>query len=404
MLRVWNACQLAASSLLAERRRSLLIALATGIGVAAVVLLTALGDGARRYVNAQFSSLGTNLLIVIPGRTETVGGPPPIMGETPRDLSLTDYAAVARLPHIARVVPVMVGAANVSTASGVEREVTLLGVTSDILEVRHLAVGQGRFLPALPADRAAAVCVLGTKVARELFGNENPLGAWVRVGERRFRVIGILANTGVSVGQDFNDMVLVPVASAQVLLNTQGLIRLLIEVRTSYTMDAASAAVRATIQALHEGEDDITLVTQDSVLATFNRILGAITLALTAISAVSLLVAGILTMNVMLVTVAQRRSEIGLLKALGARQHEIRRLFLLEALLLSLTGAGVGTLVGYLISTLVGMRYPSFPVAVPWWGTLSAILISLLSGVVFGVIPARRAALLEPLKALSSRY
>ena len=155
---------------------------------------------------------------------------------------------------------------------------------------------------------------------------------------------------------------------------------------------------------MHEGEDDITLVTQDSVLATFERILGAITLALTAISAVSLLVAGILTMNVMLVTVAQRRSEIGLLKALGARQHEIRRLFLLEALLLSLTGAGAGTLVGYLISTLVGLRYPSFPIAVPWWGTLSAVFISLLSGVVFGVIPARRAAQLEPVHALSSRY
>ena len=389
--------------MLAERRRSLLIALATGIGVAAVLLLTALGDGARRYVSTKFSALGTNLLIVIPGRTETVGGPPPIMGETPRDLSLTDYAAVTRLPGVARAVPVLVGAANVSTASGLEREVTLLGVTSDLLEVRHLAVGQGRFLPALPADRAAAVCVLGPTVARELFGNENPLGAWVRVGERRFRVIGILANTGVSVGQDFNDMVLVPVASAQVLLNTQGLIRLLIEVRASQSMDAAKAAVRATIKALHEGEDDVTLVTQDSVLATFKRVLSAITLALTAISAISLLVAGILTMNVMLVTVAQRHGEIGLLKALGARTHEIHRLFLLEALLLSVAGAGVGTLVGYCISALVGLRYPSFPIAVPWWGALGALVISLLSGLIFGVIPARRAARLDPVQALSGR-
>jgi putative ABC transport system permease protein len=369
-----------------------------------VVLLTALGDGARRYVTGQFSALGTNLLIVIPGRSETVGGPPPVMGETPRDLSLNDYAAVARLPSVQRVVPVMVGAANVSTLAGVEREVTLLGVTSDMLEVRKLSMAQGHFLPPQAVDRAAAVSVLGPKLARELFGNTNPLGQWVRVGDRRFRVIGLLANTGVSVGQDFNDMALIPVASAQALLNTQGLFRLLIEVRDGSGMDAAKAAVRGAIMALHEGEDDVTLITQDSVVATFDRILNAITYALTVISAISLLVAGILIMNVMLVTVAQRKGEIGLLKALGARTAEIRRLFLLEAVMLSLTGASLGVIAGYGIATLVALRYPDFPVAVPWWGALSAVITALAFGLFFGVWPARRAALLDPVQALSGRH
>ena len=404
MLRFADTLQLALSALRADRRRSALIALATAIGVTAVVLLTALGDGARRYVTGQFSALGTNLLIVIPGRTETVGGPPPVMGETPRDLSLNDYAAVARLPSVQRVVPVMVGAANVSTLAGVEREVTLLGVTSDMLEVRKLSIAQGHFLPPQAVDHAAAVCVLGPKLARELFGTANPLGQWVRVGDRRFRVIGLLANTGVSVGQDFNDMALIPVASAQALLNTQGLFRLLIEVRDERGMDAAKAAVRSAIMDLHEGEDDITLITQDSVVATFDRILNAITYALTGISAISLLVAGILIMNVMLVTVAQRKGEIGLLKALGARTAEIRRLFLLEAVMLSLTGASLGVVAGYGITTLVALRYPDFPVAVPWWGALAAVFTAAGFGLFFGVWPARRAALLDPVQALSGRH
>lgn len=403
MLRFADTFRLAAQSLLAERRRSLLICLATGIGVAAVVMLTALGDGARRFVTGEFSSLGTNLLIVIPGRNETVGGPPPVMGETPRDLTLTDAAAVARLPLARRVVPVMVGASNISSMAGREREATLLGVTSDLLQVRHLSMAQGRFLPRLAPDRAGAVCVLGPKLARELFDDNSPLGAWIRVGDRRFRIVGILSDTGVSVGEDFNDMALVPVASAQALLNSEGLFRILIEVRESVPMNEAVAAVRRTLTSLHEGEDDVTLITQDSVVKTFDRILSALTMALSGISAVSLLVAGILVMNVMLVAVAQRKGEIGLLKALGAQLNEIRRLFLIEAVLLTTSGAATGVLVGYLGALTVGIVYPRFPIAVPWWGTASALITAVIFGLAFGVIPARRAAQLDPVHALTNR-
>ncbi len=403
MLRRVDAFRLALQSLLSQRRRSALICLATGIGVAAVVLLTALGDGARRFVTGEFASLGTNLLIVIPGRNETVGGPPPLMGETPRDLTLGDAVAVGRLPSVSRVVPVMVGAANVSTPDGLEREATLLGVTSDMLEVRHMKLSQGRFLPELPPERAAAVCVLGPKLARELFENASPLGRWLRVGDRRFRVIGVLADTGVSVGQDFNDMVQVPVASAQTLLNSEGLFRLLIEIRPGAAMARAMEEVRALLTARHEGEDDVTLITQDSVVATFDRILRALTLALTGISAVSLVVAGILVMNVMLVTVAQRRGEIGLLKALGARLDEVRTLFLVEAVLLTSAGAAAGVLLGYTGAFVIGALYPKFPVAVPWWGTASALLTAVVFGLAFGTIPARRAAQLDPVHALQNR-
>lgn len=403
MLRHADAFRLALESLLSQRRRSALICLATGIGVAAVVLLTALGDGARRFVTGEFASLGTNLLIVMPGRNETVGGPPPIMGETPRDLTVGDAVAVARLPSVSRVVPVMIGTANVSTLSGLEREAMMLGVTSDMLEVRHLVLGQGRFLPELPPDRAAAVCVLGPKLARELFENASPLGQWLRVADRRFRVVGVLADTGVSVGQDFNDMVQVPVASAQALLDSEGLFRMLIETRPGAPMTRTVDEVRDLLTARHDGEDDVTLITQDSVVATFDRVLRALTLALSGISAISLVVAGILVMNVMLVTVAQRRGEIGLLKALGARLDEVRTLFLFEAVLLTSAGAAAGVLLGYLGAFVVGTLYPNFPVAVPWWGTVSALLTSVAFGLAFGTIPARRAAQLDPVRALSNR-
>ncbi len=403
MLRHADALRLALDSLLSQRRRSALICLATGIGVAAVVLLTALGDGARRFVTGEFASLGTNLLIVIPGRNETVGGPPPIMGETPRDLTLGDAIAVSQLPSVTRVVPVMVGTANVSTLGGTEREAMMLGVTSDMLEVRHLQIGQGRFLPELPPDRAAAVCVLGPKLARELFENASPLGQWLRVGDRRFRVVGILAGTGVSVGQDFNDMVQVPVASAQALLDSEGLFRVMIEVRPGAPMTQTVEDVRRLLSARHDGEDDVTLITQDSVVATFDRILRTLTLGLTGISAVSLIVAGILVMNVMLVTVAQRRGEIGLLKALGARLDEVRTLFLFEAVLLTTAGAAAGVLIGHVGAFVVGALYPNFPVAVPWWGTLSALLTAVVFGLAFGTIPAQRAAQLDPVRALSNR-
>lgn len=403
MLQLHDALALAAGSLRAQGKRSLLISLATTIGVAAVMLLTALGEGARQYVVGEFSALGTNLLVVLPGRNETVGGPPPVMGETPRELRLSDATALLRLPDVQRVVPIMVGSANVSVTSGKEREATILGVSAAMLEVRHLVVATGRFLTTTDTARVDASCVLGPTLAHELYANQAALGTWLRIGDRRCRVVGILDNTGVSLGNDFNDIALLPVAAAQALLNTQGLFRILVETHDSHGIERAANAVRRVIKARHEGEDDVTIITQDSVVATFDRILRTITLAVAAVSGISLLVAGILIMNVMLVAIAQRRSEIGLLKALGATAHDIRTLFLLEALLLTVAGAALGTLLGMTGALVLRLVYPSFPAAVPWWGALGALTISLGCGIIFGVGPARRASQLDPVQALSAR-
>lgn len=385
-----------------QRLRAGLIILAMSIGVASVSVLTALGESARRYVVNEFEALGTNLVIVLPGRTETTGGQPPLFGETPRDLTLDDAEALFRSHHIAAIAPVTVGSAPVSSL-GLERETNVLGSTHALRRVRRLTVAQGSFLPKTEVDKALSVCVIGQTIRNELFANQPALGQWLRINDRRFRVIGVLAAEGQSVGTDFDEIVIIPVASAQALFDTHSLFRVLIEAKSKPDMYKAVDDIRGIIKARHEGEDDVTLITQDSVVSTFDKILTALTLTVAGIAGISLAVAGVLVMNVMLVSVTQRTSEIGLLKALGATRRQLLWLFLVEAAMLSLAGAVLGVVLGYL--TLGGLQvfYPSFPMHLPAWALLAALAVSLFTGLLFGVLPARKAANLDPVAALAKR-
>jgi len=382
--------------------RTLLTLLAMAIGVGAVILLTALGEGARLYVTREFTSLGTHLLIVIPGRSETTGGPPPLLGETPRDLTLEDALVLKRSSAIRRVAPVAIGSAPVAWQQR-EREATIMGSTAEMFDIRQLSMAQGRFLPAGNPSRGSAVCVLGYKIKRELFGNSSPLGEWVRIGGRRFRVIGVIAAKGQSLGLDMGDIAIIPVASAQMLFNTSSLFRILIQAGGREAVPRAKKAILKIIQDRHEGEDDVTVITQDALLKTFDRIFNALTLTVGGIAAISLAVAGILIMNVMLISVSQRKTEIGLLKAIGSPRSQILRLFLSESAVLSLIGSFLGVVLA-LVGTWASLRfYPNFPVTIPWWALTAATLVGVLTGLVFGVLPARRAAGLEPVEALSRR-
>ncbi len=395
-----QALYYAVQAINAQRLRTLLILLAMAIGVASVLLLTALGDSARRYITDEFSALGTNLLIVLPGRSETTGGPPPLLGETPRDLTLDDALAIERSRYIDRVAPIIVGSAPVSYG-GLEREVNILGSTADLLEVRHLDVAQGSFLPAIDPKTAMAVCVIGYKLRLELFPQQRAIGRWLRIGDRRFRVIGVLRAEGQSIGVDFDDLAIIPVASAQALFDTHSLFRVLSQASSKEVMHTAAEDLRAIVKQRHEGEDDITVITQDSVVATFDAILQTLTLALGGIAGISLGVAGILIMNVMLVSVAQRTAEIGLLKAIGANKRQITHLFVVEAGILSLAGASLGIAAGMIIAVVVDRIYTSIDFTPPLWAILAALAVSLLTGTIFGLLPARRAAKLDPVLALS---
>jgi putative ABC transport system permease protein len=383
--------------------RTLLMLLAMAIGVAAVVVLTSLGEGARNYVTEEFASLGTNLVIVIPGRSETAGfSPGNMLSQTPRDLTLDDARALTRSFGVRRIAPLNIGSA-MAAWRGRQREVPVLGSNRELLTIRRWELAQGKFLPRVELDRAASVCVIGSNVRAEIFGPSRALGEWLRIGNRRFRVIGIMASEGRSIGIDVQDIVIIPVASAQQLFNTPSLFRVLVEARSRGEIEPVKQFILETLQDRHQGERDVTVITQDAVLATFDRILTVLTLAVAGIAAISLVVAGILIMNVMLVAVSQRTAEIGLLKALGAAPRQILRLFLAEAVLLSSLGALAGLLLGELGSLGIRHAFPTIPAHAPPWAVVSALLVAVTTGLAFSLLPARRAARLDPILALSRR-
>lgn len=383
--------------------RSIMLLLAMSIGVAAVIALTSLGEGARRYVADEFQALGTRMIIVIPGRSETGGVSPGMLsGETPRDLTLSDALAVQRLPGVARVAPLVIGSAPASVGA-LEREAPIMGSSSELMPVHGFVLARGDFLPQGDLTRDTAVAVIGNNIARELFPGREAIGGNLRIGDRRFRVIGVLADQGRMIGLDSQELIVIPVSAAQALFNTGSLFRLLIQAHTRDDMTRVRDATVEAIKLRHQGEEDVTVITQDALLSTFDRIFTALTLTLAGIASISLAVAGVLIMNVMLVSVSQRTSEVGLLKAIGATRWQITALFLAEAILLSVAGAIAGLAVGFGVDWIVGKIYPSLPLSPPIWAVAMALIVAMLSGVVFGLMPARRAARLDPVAALAGR-
>ena len=390
-------------SLKGYRARTLLVLLAMSISVASVLLLTALGEGAKRYVMGEFTTLGTHLLIVLPGRSETAGvGMSTMMGVTPRDLTLDDARALTRHPSVTRIAPLNVGAVEISW-QGRKREISLLGSTTEILKLRHWKLAAGVFLPKTEWDRASPVAVIGSNIRDQIFGAHAAIGQWVRLGDQRYRVIGIMASEGRSLGFDVQDIVIIPVASAQSLLNAPSLFRILIETTSREAMLKVKDFVEQTLQQRHHGEKDVTIVTQDAVIQTFDRILNALTYAVAGIAAISLLVAGILIMNVMLVVVSQRTAEIGLLKALGASRNKILALILIEALQLSAIGVVAGFILGLTGSWGLRQALPALQAYPPLWAMASSLLMALVTGLLFSLLPARKAARLDPVQALQGR-
>jgi putative ABC transport system permease protein len=380
--------------------RTTLSVLAMSIGVAAVVILTALGDGARRYVVGQFSSLGTNLVIVLPGRSGTGGfNPANAITSTPRDLTIDDAASLRRLPGARRVAPLAVGTSEISYG-GKLREVMVAGSTAEFIPIRNFEIAQGQALPEEDWNRGSSVAVIGAKIRAEMFGANPAIGQLVRVGDRRLRVVGVLKSTGQGLGMNTDELVIVPVSLAQALFNSNTLFRIMIEANSRDAIPGTKEQVMETLKQRHRGEEDVTVITQDAVLATFDKLLGALTLAVAGIAAISLAVAGILVMNVMLVAVTQRTGEIGLLKALGATARTIRLAFLAEAAMLSAVGALVGYLLGQLGAFALRQFFPVFPAYPPDWAVIAALSTALATGLIFGVMPARRAARLDPVQAL----
>ncbi|WP_207062254.1 ABC transporter permease [Motiliproteus sp. SC1-56] len=386
---VWRA-------LSAQWLRSTLTLAGMAIGITAVCLMSALGEGARRYLLAEFTQFGSHLMAVTPGKTETFG-----LGgvlTTIRPLSLADAEALVRLPGIERVVPVVFGTARVSHGRR-GRHVNVGGVGPAALDVWRLRLSQGRFLPEDELQNPRAFTVLGSTLKRELFGSQPALGEFVHIGSARFRVVGVLAPKGQFMGTDLDDTAYIPAAKGLALFNRDSLMEVDLVYNARLTSEAARVPVERLLRSRH-GLDDFTLITQDEVLASLDKILAMLKYAGAALGAVSLLVGGVGILTIMLIVGHQRVQEIGLLRALGATGAQVRNLFIGEAVALALLGCLAGLVLTLLLLVGLQMAAPDFPAHLPVQAVVIALGLSVLIGVTAGVYPATHAARLSPVEAL----
>ena len=382
--------------------RTIMLLIATSIGVMAVILLTAVGEGARDYITGEFRSLGTNLLNVIPGRNETSGGgsPAALAGLSPRPLTIEDAQSLSQIDNIRRIAPLVMGEAP-AQYDGLERAAPIIGTTPEFLIIRQWEMESGSFLPGASMRYSPPVCAIGKEIKSELFGDDIAIGEWMRIGDRRCRVAGVIAEEGRTIGLDVQKAVVIPVALGTALFNRDSLFRIMVDVENSSRMDQTKQSILSIIKRRHQGKEDITVIKQDTVLQSFDNIFNVLTMALGSIASISLFVAGILIMNVMLVAVSQRQAEIGLLKAIGAKNKQINNLFVVEAIMLSGLGAIMGLILGHTVTQVLKVAFPTFNFLPPMWASYVSLIVALVSGIVFGLLPARRAAKLDPVEALS---
>ena len=397
-MRLRDLLGMAWSTIRAHRLRSALTMLGIAIGIASVILLTSIGEGTRQYIVGEFTQFGTNVIAINPGKAMTTGQPG-AFGGTYRKLTLEDAEALRRVPGVLNVVPVAMGSARVQAGER-GRSVWIYGINSELPQVWKFEVRQGRFLPPGDPRHGAPVVVLGPKLKREVFAEENALGKFVRIGDQRFQVIGVMAPKGLLLGLDIDDSAYIPVARARSLFNQDGLIEIDLTFAEGVNLDRLMADLRRTLMERHDGEDDVTITSQTEMLDVFGRVMDVISAAAGGIGAISLVVGAIGILTIMWISVNERTTEIGLAKAIGAGSNQILALFLLEASVLSLIGGAIGIGLGMAIARTIQLFVPGLPIHTPLPYVVAALAVSLVVGLASGVLPARRAARLDPVEAL----
>lgn len=393
--------RIALESLSQNKVRASLTMLGVIIGVMSVMLLVALGEAAQAFVQKEFADMGSNILIVTPGKQETTGMMPVVAGSY-RDLTYADAKEIDRRAMGVRgVSPLVMGAGAVRYGDR-RRDTMILAVTPDFETVRNLYVQVGRFVSENDVDRNNKVVILGTRVKEELFGDANPLNERIWINRTKHLVIGILESKGVTLGLDMDDLVLIPLTSGQQMFHggEDKLFQIVISAISPEDVDVAAEAIRELLIARHDYQEDFTITDQTSMLSTFDKIFTALRVMLVGIASISLLVGGIGIMNIMLVSVRERTREVGIRKAVGARRWDIGMQFLVESTTLSSLGGCIGIALGFAGTFVIRAAYPDFPVYCSAWSTLTAFLFSLIVGVYFGVYPAVKASKVDPVEAL----
>ncbi len=383
-------------SLWVQKLRSMLTVIGFAIGIAAMVILSSLGEGLRRYVIQEFTQFGTHIVAVVPGKTETFG----ITGilNTTRPLTLEDAQALTVIPAVEEVVPVVMGAAQIK-ALGNSRYTEVAGVGALADRAWRLEISQGVFLPDEDIFRARAFAVLGSTLKDELFGNNNPLGQFVYVGGQRFRVIGVVAPKGQYMGMDMDDLIYIPVQKGLQIFNKESLMEVDIWFSPTVTSESVAKRIKDRLIERHGGED-FTVITQDQMMSTMDNILRILKYAGGGLGAISLLVGAVGITTILMITATERTREVGLLRALGCTRKQIRNLFLGEAALLGFIGGLAGVLTVIVGLLLAHLFVPGLPIQLEVGIVVVALLVSLLIGLVAGVRPAVNASKLSPIDAL----
>ena len=393
-----DLASLALGAVAAHRLRSFLSMVGIAIGIASVILLTSIGEGTRRYILTQFTQFGTHILVINPGKSKTLGLPG-VLGGTTHELTIDDATALGRLPQIEAVVPLAFAQARVE-AEGRGRSVFIYGVTPELSRVWQFDVRQGSFWPAGDPHRGPPVAVLGPTLKRELFADGDALGKFVRIAGRRLRVVGVMEPKGDMLGFDLDDAAYIPVSVAMQVFNMNELSEIDAVYVPAIPAERAAAAARELLIRRHDGHEDFTLLTQEAMLQVFGNVMDVITLAVGAIAGISLLVGAIGILTMMWISVGERTSEIGLVRALGATRGQVQGLFLVEAAALAVIGGALGIAAGLGLCGLLRAAVAGLPVETPPEFVAAALLVSLATGLSSGVLPARRAAGLDPIEAL----
>jgi putative ABC transport system permease protein len=396
-MRARDFIHLTTGTLRAHRLRTFLAILGIAVGVAAVILLTSIGQGVREFVLSQFTKFGSNIIIVFPGRVQTAGATIGVFG-TVRPLTIDDAIAVRRAPHVLVTNPTTDGSAEVRYG-GRRRRVIVYGFSPDWAKIWHFRMAAGSFLPYDDPHAPRPLAVIGATAKRELFGNENPVGKRIEISGSRFTVIGVVEPQDRVLGIDVNDSVTIPTARALELFNREGLTGVHVTHDPNVPQDEVVAGLRRVL-AMRHGREDVSFVTQDEMVRVLGSILGVLTFAVGALGSISLLVGGVGILTIMTISVTERTAEIGLLRALGGGQGQILRLFLGEAAMLAAIGGAAGLAAGVAIARLLTLVVPALPVSTPWWFAVLAEGMAVSVGLLAGALPARHAARMEPVDAL----
>lgn len=383
-------------ALLGNRKRSVLTLSGIAIGIASVALLTSIGEGLRLYLLDSFSQFGTRIVAVTPGKVTTQGIPGMLKSIKP--LTIDDAERLRDIPFVEQVVPLVSGTGRIE-AGELARDSDIFGVGHEAAKAWKMEVALGRFLPPDNPQAPRAYAVLGQKMKQELFGLRNPLGELVRVGEMRFRVVGVMEPKGQFLGFDLDDVIYIPTHLALQLFNQESLMEVDVVFSEQSTSTEISRRISERLEALH-GSEDFTLFTQEDMLSSLDKILGLLTLAVAGLGGVSLLIGGVGVLTIMTISLRERTSEIGLLCALGCTRDRILLLFLGEAICLATVGGLAGlTLVVALVLFLQGV-IPGLPLALNSGYLMAALLLSSLIGLVAGIAPAVNASRRNPIEAL----